>query len=72
MNENQKAFLRELAELLDKYSIDSVENDKDSVVFWSNGSTLSFAYYRNGAFECVECHCKQNYFEPFIEGNKNE
>lgn len=72
MNENQKAFLLELAELLDKYSVDSVENDNDSVVFWSNGSTLSFDHYRNGKFECIEYHCEQDCFEPFIEGNKNE
>lgn len=64
MNENQLNFLDDLAELFRKYSIDSVENDNDSIVFWSNGRTLSFDHYQNGRFSCIECHCEQDYYEP--------
>ena len=64
MNENQLNFLDDLAELFRKYSIDSVENDNDSIVFWSNGRTLSFDHYQNGRFECVEYHCEQDYYAP--------
>ena len=64
MNENQKNFLNDLAELFRKYNIDDVDTNKDKVTFWSNGRTLSFDYYQNGRFECVEYHCKQNHYEP--------
>lgn len=63
MNENQLNFLNDLAELFRKYNIDLVEND-NNIVFWSNGRSLSFDYYRNGAFQFIECHCEQEYYAP--------
>lgn len=64
MNENQLNFLGDLAKLFRKYNIDSVEDDNGSIVFWSNGQTLSFSYYQNGRFECVDYHCGQDYYAP--------
>ena len=49
MNNNQKAFLKELSALFDKYSIDDMVADKlEPINFISNGCALSVGRYRDG------------------------
>jgi hypothetical protein len=69
MNENQKKFLTELCELLDKYSIElvTVSESYDKVVFYSNGNELSFATFANGKFTSVRSETTE-----FIPQNKEE
>ncbi len=54
MNSNQKAFLKELSALFDKYSIDTMAADKlKPINFISNGSALSVGRYRDGEFTAI-------------------
>ena len=49
MNNKQKAFLKDLSDLFDKYSIDEMNSDKlEPINFISNGSALSIGRYRDG------------------------
>ena len=55
MNDNQKKFLTELCELLDKYNIEfvAVSENRDKVMFFSNGYELSFNTFVSGKFTSV-------------------
>lgn len=54
MNNNQKAFLKELSALFDKYSIDDMVADKlEPINFISNGCALSVGRYRDGEFTVI-------------------
>lgn len=71
MNEKQKAFLREFAELLDKYNANLfVRPSVNRLCIHSNGETLCFSDYHDGKF--VGVMTTHGDYEPFIEGNKNE
>lgn len=56
MNHNQQNFLDELADLLDKYSIDCVCVSAGTIRFISNGSGLAFRSYdrESGTFDCID------------------
>ena len=45
MNDNQKAFLRELSLLLDKYEIDEMLIFNDRIAMSSNSDVLAFRAY---------------------------
>lgn len=45
MNDNQKAFLRELSLLLDKYAIDEMLIFNDRIAMSSNSDVLAFRAY---------------------------
>lgn len=54
MNEKQKQFLDELADLLYKHNIESVTVWHDKISFLSNGCELAFDNYNNGVYnECL-------------------
>lgn len=54
MNNNQKAFLKDLGALFDKYSINEMNADKlEPINFISNGSALSVGRYRDGEFTAI-------------------
>ena len=50
MNENQKQFLEELADLLEKYSVDDVRAFPGGISFESNRCDLRFDKYHKGRF----------------------
>lgn len=67
MNENQRNFLDELAELFDKYSIDQVVSiNEGRITFESNGSTLTINAYCDGVFRGI--YTTANHYEPRREG----
>lgn len=51
MNENQKAFLRELTNLLKKYSVDDMIIFEGRICLSSDGSTLAFESFINKSEE---------------------
>ena len=55
MNKNQKNFLKELDELMKKYSIDKMTAVYEDVpvIFYSNGRKLSVGKYENGEYERI-------------------
>lgn len=55
MNNNQQNFLDELADLLDKYNVDYVDEYEGKIRFSSNGNGLSFASYNSdsGTYQCI-------------------
>ncbi len=68
MNSNQKAFLKELSALFDKYSIDAMVADKiEPINFISNGSALSVGRYRDGEFTAIVTST-----DSYTPGNKKE
>lgn len=52
MNENQKAFLDELQDLFDKYSIDEMcaKDEKTPIEFRSSGQILEVNYFTDNRF----------------------
>lgn len=72
MNENQKAFLDELAALFDKYYIDEMSaNGGDvSIDFMSNNETLRVECYSNDNFYNVRAIREE--YKPKREGAEND
>lgn len=71
MNSKQKAFLKELDALFDKYSIDDMNADKlEPVNFISNGSALSVGRYRDGEFTTIVTSTDS--YTPTIEKGSKE
>lgn len=69
MNENQRAFLDELAELFDKYSIDKMtcaSYDNTPINFVSNDQVLCLNGYEDGRF--YEIRTAAGDYEPRREG----
>lgn len=68
MNNNQKAFLKSLSALFDKYSIDDMVADKhEPINFISNGCALSVGRYRDGEFTAIVSS-----MDSYTPGNKKE
>lgn len=68
MNSNQKAFLKALSALFDKYSIDDMVADKlEPINFISNGCTLSVGRYRDGEFTAIVTST-----DSYTPGNEKE
>lgn len=68
MNNNQKAFLKALSALFDKYSIDDMVADKlEPINFISNGSALSVGRYRDGEFTTIVTS-----MDSYTPGNEKE
>jgi hypothetical protein len=55
MNKNQKNFLKELDELMKKYSIDKMTSVYEDVpvIFYSNSRKLTVGKYENGEYEHI-------------------
>ena len=54
MDSKQKAFLKDLGALFDKYSIDDMNADKlEPINFISNGCAMSVGRYRDGEFTAI-------------------
>ena len=72
MNENQKAFLCELAELLNKYNVDSLftRSTVNRTCVHSNGETLCFSGYQNGKF--IGIMTTHGDYEPKRKDSDNE
>jgi hypothetical protein len=65
MNEKQRAFLTELADIFKKYGIDEVCSVYENVplmMFASMGECLYIKRFINGKFEDI--HTKSDSFEP--------
>lgn len=68
MNKNQKAFLKELGALFDKYNIDDMNADKlEPINFISNGCALSVGRYRDGEFTAIVTST-----DSYTPGNEKE
>ena len=68
MNKNQKAFLKELGALFDKYNIDDMNADKlEPINFISNGFALSVGRYRDGEFTAIVTS-----MDSYTPGNEKE
>jgi hypothetical protein len=71
MNINQKRFLRELAELLEKYSINKMSANYDTpIAFESNGSEFRISRYNDGKFERVVSFDEE--YQPKMKEEQDE
>lgn len=59
MNNKQMAFLRDLADLFDKYSINRMAIDGNHIYFASNNEILNVVAYDTGSYEYVSTQTRR-------------
>ena len=59
MNNNQAAFLRDLADLFDKYNINRMAIDANHIYFASNQESLNVVAYDTGSYEYVSTQTRR-------------
>ncbi len=59
MNNKQAAFLRDLADLFDKYDINRMAIDGNHICFISNGEFLNVVAYDTGSYEYVSTQTRR-------------
>ena len=71
MNNKQAAFLRDLADLFDKYDINRMAIDGNHICFISNGEFLNVAAYDTGSYEYVSTQTRRFKVREEEEHNEN-